>query len=190
MAVVRDLALTADGSRKVVVVILPDTGRNYLSKLYNDEWMRSNGLLATTGPWVRIADLLRDRHHQGDRPDVVVARTTERVGEVIGRFGEHGISQMPVSEAAEGDDPASIVGSVEERSLLDRAYRDRGVVGRTVGEVMGRPLPIVDADASVDDAYGLLAGGASAVLAVRSGRLAGVVTRLDLLEHLAHHARD
>ena len=190
VAVARDLALTADGSRKVVVVILPDTGRNYLSKLYSDEWMHSNGLLPTTGAWVRVGDVLRDRHHQGDRPDVVVARTTERVGEVIGRFGEHGISQMPVSEAADGDDPTAIVGAVEERGLLDRAYRDPAVVERTVGEVMDRPLPIVDVDASVDDAYGLLAGGASAVLAVRSGRLAGVVTRLDLLEHLVHHARD
>jgi cystathionine beta-synthase len=184
--VVRDLADTPGGSEKVVVLILPDTGRNYLSKLYNDEWMRSNGLLPTAGERVRVAELLRDRHHQGGRPDVVLVRTTERVGDAIGRFQEHGISQMPVSEAPDGDDPAAIVGSVGERGLLDRAYRDPAVVVRTIGEVMGRPLPMIDATASVDDAYALLAGGAQALLAVDAGRLAGIVTRLDILEHLAH----
>ena len=64
-------------------MILPDGGRSYLSKLYNDEWMRANGLLATTGAATRIDALLADRHHDVDRPAVVVARTTERVGDAI-----------------------------------------------------------------------------------------------------------
>ena len=84
--------------------------------------------------------------------------------------------------------PAAIVGAIEETGLLERAYRDPSIVGRTIGEVMGRPLPVIHAEASVDDAYGLLAGGASALLVVRGGRLAGIVTRLDILEHLAHPA--
>ena len=186
---VRELAVAPDGATKVVVVILPDTGRNYLSKLYSDEWMRSNGLLATTGERLRVADLLRDRHHQGARPDVVLVRTTERVGDAIGRFQEHGISQMPVSEAPEGDDAGAIVGSVEEAGLLERAYRDPAIVERTIGEVMGRPLPTIEEERSVDDAYALLAGGAAAILVMRAGRLGGIVTRLDILEHLAHPDR-
>ncbi len=186
--VARDLAAVPDGPSKVVVVILPDTGRNYLSKLYSDEWMRSNGLLPSTGDRLRVADLLRDRHHQGGRPDVVLARTTELVGDAIARFGEHGISQMPVSEAPDGDDPASIVGSLEESELLERAYRDPTAVERTVGEVMGRSLPTIDARASVDQAYRLLDGGAMALVVVAPGRLAGIVTRLDILECLAHRA--
>jgi cystathionine beta-synthase len=91
-----------------------------------------------------------------------------------------------VSEAADGDAIEAIVGSVSERSLLDRAYRSPEIVERTVGEVMDRPLPTIPADASLDDAYALL-GDAPAVLAVRAGRPAGVVTKLDLLEYLSHH---
>ena len=69
--VVRDLTATDGGAAAVVVVLLPDSGRSYLSKIYNDEWMRVNGLLATTGAVVRVGDLLLDRHHAGQRPDLV-----------------------------------------------------------------------------------------------------------------------
>ena len=171
----------------VFVVILPDGGRSYLSKLYNDEWMRANGLLASAGAVVRVADLLAGRHHAADLPDLVLARTTQRVGEVIELLQRYGISQLPVSEAPDGDAIEAIVGSVSERSLLDRAYRSPEIVERTVGEVMDRPLPTVDTGASLDHAFALLAGDASAVLAVRGGRPTGVVTKLDLLEYLSHH---
>jgi cystathionine beta-synthase len=170
----------------VMVVILPDGGRNYLSKLYNDEWMRANGLLATTGAVVRVGEVLRERHHGQEIPDVVIARTTDRVGAAIDLLQLYGISQLPVSEHAEGDDLAGIVGSVSEKGLLDRAYRDPEIVGRTVGEVMDRPLPILDVEAVLDDAFALLSGGAAGLLAIRSGHPAGVVTKLDLLEYLAH----
>jgi cystathionine beta-synthase len=84
-----------------------------------------------------------------------------------------------------------IVGSVSEKGLLDRAYRDPSVVERTVGEIMDKPLPTIALGASLDEAFGLLTGGATAVVAVAAGRPAGVVTKLDLLEFLAHReARD
>jgi cystathionine beta-synthase len=172
----------------VMVVILPDGGRNYLSKLYNDEWMRANGLLATTGAVTRIADLLAERHHAADLPALVVARTTERMGDVIETLQEYGISQMPVSEDAEGDAVAGLVGSISEKGLLERAFRDPSVVERTVGEVMDPPLPLVDASATLDEAFALLSGGVPALIAVRDERPAGVITKLDLLEYLAHHA--
>jgi cystathionine beta-synthase len=173
----------------VLVVILPDGGRNYLSKLYNDEWMRANGMLATTGAIVRVADLLAARHHAAGMPDLVVARTTQRVGTAIDLLQEFGISQMPVSEDADGDAIAGLVGSISEKGLLDRAFRDPSVVERTVGEVMDVPLPLVDASATLDEAFGLLSGGAAAVVAVRAERPAGVVTKLDVLDFLAHRAR-
>ena len=177
----------ATAAERVIVVILPDGGRNYLSKLYNDEWMRANGLMATTGAVIRVADVLAERHHQGGLPDVVLARTTERVGEAIELLQRFGISQLPVSEAPEGDDLDAIVGAVSETGLLERAYRDPSVVERTVGEVMDRPLPLVEASATVDEAFGMLQDGAPALVATQGGRPAGVVTRLDLLEYLAHH---
>jgi cystathionine beta-synthase len=187
--VVRELAGTPAGRDAVVVVLLPDGGRNYLSKLYNDEWMRANGLLATTGAVVRVGDLLRDRHHAPDIPDVVLARTTDRVGAAIDLLQLYGISQLPVSERPDGDALDGIVGSVSEKSLLDRTYRSPDVVGRTVGEVMDPPLPLVDASATLDEAFGLLTGGAAALVAIRGDHPVGVVTKLDLLEFLAHLPR-
>ena len=81
------------------------------------------------------------------------------------------------------------MGSVTEKGLLDRVFRDPPVVERTVGEVMDRPLPTIDLAASLDEAFARLSGGASALIAVRDGRPAGVVTKLDLLEHLTHRVR-
>ena len=186
--VVRDLAATDGGHEAVVVVLLPDSGRSYLSKVYNDEWLRANGLMATTGEATRIAALLADRHHDAGRPAVIVARTTERVGEAIATLQRYGVSQLPVSEESEGDDVVGLVGSISEKSLLDRAYRDPSVVERTVGEVMDPPLPLVEASATLDEAFAQLSGGASALIAVRGERPAGIVTKLDLLEYLAHHS--
>jgi cystathionine beta-synthase len=183
----RGLTDAGIGPEAVVVVLLPDGGRNYLSKVYNDEWMRANGLLPTPGAVVRVAELLSDRHHVPDLPPVVVARTTQRVGEVIGTLQDYGISQMPVSEDVEGESIVGLVGSISEKGLLDRAFRDPSVVDRTVGEVMDAPLPLVDASATLDEAFSLLTNGASAVVAVIGERAAGVVTKLDLLEYLAHH---
>ncbi|MFI5180090.1 MAG: cystathionine beta-synthase [Thermoanaerobaculia bacterium] len=176
-------------AKAVMVILLPDGGKSYLSKLYNDEWMRASGLLMTAGARARIADVLRDRGpERANLPKVVVARTTQRVGEAIAILQEYGISQVPVSEEAEGTSVAGIVGSTSEKGLLDRVYRNPAVVERTLGEVMDRPLPVVDISATLDDAFTLLAGGASAVVAVTGAEPAGVVTKLDLLEFLARRA--
>ena len=135
---------------------------------------------------VRVDELLRARHHGPELPDVVLARTTDRVGAAIDLLQLYGISQLPVSERPDDDAIEGIVGSVSEKGLLDRTYRDPSVVERTIGEVMDPPLPTVDLAATLDDAFGLLSGGASAVVAASGGRPAGVVTKLDILEYLAH----
>ncbi|MEO5941157.1 MAG: cystathionine beta-synthase [Candidatus Limnocylindrales bacterium] len=189
LTVARELTDAGAGAGKVMVVLLPDSGRNYLSKVYNDEWMRVNGLLPTTGGVTRVAALLAGRHHAPERPAVIVARTTQRVGEAIATLQEYGISQMPVSEDASGDAVAGLVGSISEKALLDRAYRDPSIVERTVGELMEGPLPLVDASATLDEAFVLLSGGSPALVAVRGEQPAGVVTKLDLLEYLSHLSR-
>jgi cystathionine beta-synthase len=186
LEVVAELAATPAGNEAIMVVILPDSGRNYLSKIYNDEWMRANGLLATTGAVVRVGDILHDRHHAGPLPDLVIARTTQRVGDAIAVLQEYGISQLPVSEHPDGDAMEGFVGSITEKGLLDRAFRDPSIVERTVGEVMDRPLPFVDVATSLDAAFAFLSGGSSAVIATRADRPVGVVTKLDVLEYLAH----
>ncbi len=188
LTVARELTDEGRGPESVMVVVLPDTGRNYLSKLYNDEWMRANALLGTTGGREHVRAILQNGHHGPELPPVVLARTTDLVANAIETLERYGISQMPVTER---DDDAieGIVGSISERGLLERAYRDPAVVERTVGEIMDRPLPTIDAAASLDDAFQLLSEGAPAVVAVAQDRPAGVVTKLDLLEYLAHHPR-
>ena len=148
--------------------------------------MRANALLATTGAIVRVEDLLHDRHHADPLPSLVLARTTQRVGDAIAILQEYGISQLPVSQHPDDDAIEGFVGSITEKGLLDRAFRDPSIVDRTVGEVMDRPLPFVDVGASLDEAFGLLASGSSAVIATRGDRPIGVVTKLDVLEYLAH----
>ena len=106
----------------------------------------------------------------------------------IATLQAYGISQLPVSEEPEGDDVVGLVGSISEKGLLDRAYRDPSVVERTVGEVMDRAAA---AGRGVGHAgRGVRPADAAAptpLVAVRGERPAGVVTKLDLLEYLAHH---
>ena len=185
LTVARELTAADGGRDAVMVVLLPDGGRNYLSKLYNDEWMRKSGLLGWQTSRERISAVLGDGHREGELPAVILARTTDRVAGAIDTLERYGISQMPVTER-EDDAIEGIVGSLNERSLLERAYRDPGVVERTVGEVMDRPLPTIDVSASLDDAFVALSAGAPALVAVAAGKPAGVVTKLDLLEYLAH----
>ncbi len=188
LAVARDLMAAGDATGDVIVVLLPDSGRNYMSKLYNDEWLRNNGLLGSPASRVSVADVLRNGHQPAELPAVVLARTTDKVADAIATLERYGISQMPVTER---DDQRieGIVGSISEKGLLERAYRKPEIVDRTVGEVMDRPLPVVAAAASVDEAFELLAAGASALVAVADEQPLGVITKLDLLEYLARAGR-
>jgi cystathionine beta-synthase len=188
LTVAGELTAAGTGPDAVLVVLLPDTGRNYLSKLYNDEWMRQHGLLGSAAGPARIGALLAAQHHGPELPRLVLARTTDAVADAIDTLETYGISQMPVSER-DDDAVEGIVGSISEKGLLERAFRDPAVVRRTVGELMDPPLPTVSNQATLDDAFTLLSAGAPAVVAVSGGRPVGVVTKLDLLEFLAH-ARD
>ena len=183
----RELTGADAGASAVVVVMLPDGGRSYLSKLYDDEWMRKSGLLGWESGSARVGAMLANSHHGPEVPPVVLARTSDTVAQAIETLERYGISQMPVTER-EDDAIEGIVGSIGEKGLLERAYRDPSIVQRTVGEVMDRPLPLIDVGASIDEAFVALSAGAPAVVAVSTGRPAGVVTKLDLLEFLAHRS--
>jgi cystathionine beta-synthase len=186
LTVARELVAAGTAKDAVMVVIFPDTGRNYLSKLYNDEWLRANGMVGFEPGRASVGALLAER--DGRLPPVVIARTSQSVAAAIDTMERYGISQMPVSER-DDDTIEGIVGSLSERSLLERAYRDPTVVERTVGEVMERPLPTIDAAVSVEEAFRLLAEDTpGALIAVAGGRPTGVVTKLDLLEFLTHRA--
>jgi cystathionine beta-synthase len=166
-----------------IVVLLPDTGRNYLSKFFSDEWMRQNGYLERLGP-VRVAEVLH-RHNGSDSvPRIVTVEAGRSVGEAIDLMHQYGISQMPVLD--DGGGGAAIVGSLQEQTLLNRVYRDPAVVSTPVSTAMDPPFTQLPGDASIDDAFEPLLRGETAVLIVDSERPIGVITRADLLEYVVH----
>jgi cystathionine beta-synthase len=171
------------GPDEVIVVLFPDTGRNYLSKFFNDEWMRQNGFLARLGP-VRIREVLAE-HPQG-MPPLVTVESGKSVGEAIDIMQRYGISQLPVTEDSNG---RGVVGSLQERTLLDRVYRDPSVVATAVSAAMDAPFSQVGVDSSIDDAFEPLLRGEQAVLVVEAGKPVAVITRADLLEFVAHRGR-
>ena len=119
-------------------------------------------------------------------PALVAVPAHERVGHAIDRLQSYGISQIPVAKGQSPHDLAEIVGSINERSLLDRVFRDREAVNREVVEVMDPPLPVVQAAAGVDEMFADLSRGAEAVVVAEGSRPIGVLARADLLEFLAH----
>jgi cystathionine beta-synthase len=169
---------------KTIVVIFPDTGRNYLSKLYSETWMLQYGF--TERPEVvRVEEVLGSK--QGEVPELVALGAHEKVRHAVDTLQQYGISQAPVSREDSGD-VTDIVGSIQERDLLDRIFRDPDALQADVAEVMGPPLPLVERDDPVEVAFEKLQH-APAVVVSGAGRTLGVITRSDLLEFLAHRRR-
>ena len=178
------LTVAADrGPDEVIVVLFPDTGRNYLSKFFNDEWMRQNGYLARLGA-VRIREVLLS--HPKGLPHLVTVEAGTSVGEAIDLMQRYGISQLPVVEESNGQ---GVVGTLQERTLLDRVYRDPAVVSTAVSGAMDAPLSQVAVDSSLDDAFEPLLRGEPAVLVIEDSKPVAVITRADLLEFVAHRGR-
>ncbi|HYR47284.1 MAG TPA: cystathionine beta-synthase [Candidatus Polarisedimenticolia bacterium] len=171
------------GPDDVIVVLFPDTGRNYLSKFFNDEWMRQNGFLARLGA-VRIREVMAE--HPEGMPPLVTVEASRSVGDAIDLMQRYGISQLPVTEDTNGH---LVVGTLQERTLLDRVYHDPSVVTTAVSAAMDAPLSQVGVDSSIDDAFEPLLRGEQAVLVVESGEPVAVITRSDLLEFVAHRGQ-
>lgn len=172
------------GPEDVVVVLLPDTGRNYLSKLYSDSWLLQYGL--TDRPEVvRVEEVLQAKH--GDVPPLVTVEAHDKVRQAIDVLHEHSISQAPVVRERSLD-VAHFVGSVLENALLDRIFRDPDALQADVAEVMGPPIGMVEFDQPIEVAFETLQG-APAVLVVKAGQALGILSRSDLLEFLAHRQR-
>ncbi len=184
-AVVAALEVARDlDESTLVVVILPDTGRNYLSKLYSDTWLLQYGLLERPEV-VRVEEVLTAKH--GDIPPLVTVNAHDKVRQAVDRLQEYGISQAPVVREP-STDVAHFVGSIRERALLDRIFRDPDSLQADVAEVMGPPIPMVEWDDPIEVAFAELQHG-SAVLVTKSGQVLGVLARSDLLEFLAHRQR-
>jgi cystathionine beta-synthase len=172
----------------VVVVLLPDGGRGYLSKIFNDEWMADYGFLEDGEPQPRVGDVLRRK--QGEMPSLVHMHPDETVGEAIEVLREYGVSQMPVVKPGAGHPDvmaAEVVGSVVERELLDALFAKRAGLGDRLEEHMSAPLPQVGSGEPVGDLMTVLRAADAAIVLVE-GRPVGVVSRQDLLAFLADSA--
>jgi len=174
------------GPEDVVVVLLPDTGRNYLTKFFSDEWMRQNGYLQRLVP-ARVREVVSAAHSDGV-PTLVSVSAGRSVGEAIDLMQQYGISQLPVVEDVNGG-ADTVVGSIQERSLLDRVYRDPAVVATPVSTAMDPPFARVSAAAPIEEAFEALLGGEPALMIVEGDTPVGVITRSDLLEFVAHRGR-
>jgi len=168
------------GPSDVVVVIFPDSGRGYLSKLYDDTWMADHGFLRAAGQ--TAGDILSRK--DGELPRLVHVHPEETVRDVIGIMREYEVSQVPVVSAEPPLAFAEVVGSVEERLLLEAAFDEPRLLDKPIGAVMGRPLPSVGAGEAVELAVDRLEG-AGAVVVVDAGHPVGILTRSDLLYYLA-----
>jgi cystathionine beta-synthase len=165
----------------MIAVILPDGGRSYLSKVFNDGWMRQYGFLERE-PELTVGDVLRRKHAEGEIPPLLTVETHARVRDAVALLHRHRVSQLPVVSA---QDPQAVVGSVSERGLLRHAMDDAALLGAEIVDVMEPPFPAVAAEDGVREAVELLADKREAVLVNMDGRAAGILTRADLLESLA-----
>ncbi len=165
----------------VVVVLLPDTGRGYLTKIYNDVWMRENDLLMPAEieePSMRDVLAYR-RNHSRSMPLVVSVTPSDSVADAVELLRRYGISQTPVLDNGE------MVGSLTEDLLLRHLASGEPLSFSRVGQIQGPPFRTMEADASAREAYTLFSSGQSAVAVMNNGSLEGIVTKSDLLEFWA-----
>jgi len=189
-----------------VLTILPDSGRSYLSKFLDDNWMLEHGFLERTAPAPTVRELLRSK--AGETPPLVTISAHQKVAEAINVMERYSISQLPVVRGVGSTEPpksggagsagggaesdgevhslADVIGSLQDRDLLDRVFKNADALHEDVASVMQGPLGAVEAEASVDEIVTALTGGSNAVVVAEAGRPVGVVTRSDLLDYLAH----
>jgi cystathionine beta-synthase len=170
------------GSR--IVTILPDSGRSYLSKFLDDNWMIEHGFLERTAPAPTVRELLRAK--AGDTPALLTISAHQKVSEAIDVMERYSISQLPVVRDGEVSSLSDVIGSLQDRALLDLVFKNADALHEDVAMAMQGPLTTIEADESVDEIVTALTGGVNAVVVAEGGRPIGVVTRSDLLEYLAH----
>jgi len=173
------------GADARVLMMFPDSGRSYLSKFYDDNWMMQYGFLERSTPPPAVEEVLRFRRKGHEVPDLVTIGSHEKVGAAIDVMQQYGISQLVVVRSEPVDSLADIVGSLQERELLERVFRNADALNEDVAVAMQPPLRAVDADASVNEVYEGLSGGSGAVVVASGGRPTGILTRSDLLEFLS-----
>jgi cystathionine beta-synthase len=175
------------GPEARVLTLLPDSGRNYLSKFYDDNWLLDHGFLDRRAPVPTVeAVLLAKRTEEPGLPEFVVIGSHQKVGEAIELMQQYSISQLPVVRDGASESLADVVGSLQDRDLLDRVFKNPDALHEDVANAMQPPLATIDVHDSLDEVFPTLTGRTNAVVVAREGRPVGMITRSDLLEYLAH----
>ncbi|MDN6301073.1 MAG: pyridoxal-phosphate dependent enzyme, partial [Micrococcaceae bacterium] len=183
MAVVAALEAAKDlDEDAVVVAILPDGGRGYLAKIFNDSWMKSYGFI-TDGEEGTVAQVLAGK--TGALPELIHTHPGESVRDVIDIMNEYGVSVLPVLTAEPPVRLGEVVGSVDERELTALLFSGEAALTEAVAGHMGAPMPLIGAGETIGAARTRLQE-ANALLVTHHGAPAGVLTRQDLLNHLNH----
>ena len=175
VAAALEVARRVDDPQALVLTILCDTGERYLSKVYNDEWLRENEMLESER--ATVAGLMSRK--DGTGPAVVHVAPTATVRQALNLMSTYNVSQLPVLDGADG------VGAVSEPTLMARALADAGTLDQPVRDVMDPPFPVVDGEWPVARLTSLLSRETPAALVRRNGQIAGIVTRYDLLHQLS-----
>ena len=159
-----------------IVVLLPDTGRNYLSKLYSDDWMRQNGFWQSHQERsVKIAQVLCEKK---DTLSLISVAPQDKLKVAVQLFTRHNISQLPVIESGK------VVGSLNEASIMKSLHDGVDLNNQDIGVVMGNPLPVLDEGTDISEAYRLLLGGSPALVVTKNGVPFGLISRFDLINTL------
>jgi cystathionine beta-synthase len=173
------------GPGKTVVTLFPDGGRAYLSKFYDDNYLIELGFLERGAPTPKVAEVVRFKQQNGDAPELVTIESHQKVGAAIDLMQQYSISQLPVMRHDSAGSLADVVGSLQERGLLDLVFRNPDALNEEVAAAMQPPLAAVEADESLDEVFSALSGGSQAVVVATRGKPTGMLTRSDLLEYLA-----
>jgi cystathionine beta-synthase len=171
------IAHELDDPDALVATIVPDGGRPYVSKVFNDSWMREHGYLGEQGA-LTVGEVIRNR---GDDRPMLTVGSHDTVGQVLDLMREHGVSQIPVVSGEEG---RAFVGTVSERGLLMASADHPGILGEPVTEVIDPPLPELAADSPATEAIRLILGERKPVIVVEDGRALGILASVDLIEAL------
>ena len=163
----------------VLVTIFPDSGRGYMSKIFNDEWMIANGFLAEGRRKATVGDVLRSKE---PLPPMITVEESDVVRDALDLLRRYEISQLPVMRGSE------IVGSVNDVAVMQAVFDRADLLHKSVRDVMGRPFPALDTDAQIDRAYKLLTLANAAIVVVEAERPIGVVTRQDIISYLSASA--
>jgi len=170
-----EVARRVNDPAALIVTVLCDTGERYLSKVYNDEWLRENQILEAER--VTVGRLVVAK--ENGAPALIHVGPEATVRQALNLMSTYNVSQLPVLDAGDG------VGAVSEQALMAKALAEQGTLDQPVGELMDPPFPVVDADLPVDRLMALLSRGTPAVLVRRNGAIAGIVTRYDVLHQMA-----